>query len=148
MRLFLLAGLVLALAACGSDSGSSDSSGGSGSALEVTETDFALAPAELAVDAEGEVTITAVNNGETEHALEIEGSGVEEETDTIAPGESAEVTVELKPGTYEMYCPIGNHRELGMEGTIVVGGSAGAGSTGATTGETDTDEDDSGYGQG
>ena len=144
VKLFLLAALVLALAACGSDSGSSE---GSSSALEVTETDFALTPSTLTVDAEGEVTIKAVNNGQTEHALELEGSGVEEKTDTVGPGESAELTAELKPGTYELYCPIGNHRQLGMEGTITVGGAAGAGSTGATTGATETD-DDSGYGQG
>jgi uncharacterized cupredoxin-like copper-binding protein len=25
-----------------------------------------------------------------------------------------------KPGRYEMYCPVGNHKEQGMEGTVVV----------------------------
>ena len=146
MKLAAIALLALALAGCGSDD--SSTSAGTNSSLRVSETDFKLDPSSLTVDAAGTVTISAVNDGGTEHALEIEGSGVEEETDTIAPGESAEVTVELKPGRYEMYCPIGNHRELGMEGTIVVGGTAGAGSTGATTGETETGEDDSGYGQG
>ena len=142
MKLFTIALLALVLAGCGSDDTST--SEGSDASLQVSETDFKLDPSSLTVDAAGTVTISAVNDGGTEHALEIEGPGVEEETDTIAPGESAEVTVELKAGRYEMYCPIGNHRELGMEGTIVVGGGAGA----ATTGETETGDDDSGYGQG
>ena len=147
MKLYLLAALVLALAGCGSDSGSS---GGSKSALDVTESEFALTPTKLAVDAEGTVTIRVVNKGETQHALELEGAGVEEETETIGPGESAELTVDLKPGTYEIYCPIGNHRELGMDGTVVVGGGGGGGGTSSTEpNETETDEgDDSGYGQG
>jgi uncharacterized cupredoxin-like copper-binding protein len=25
-----------------------------------------------------------------------------------------------EPGTYEMYCPVSNHREMGMEGEITV----------------------------
>lgn len=145
MKLFALALLALALAGCGSDDSSTSES--ARASLQVSETDFKLDPSTLNVDAAGTVTISAVNDGGTEHALEIEGPGVEEETDTIAPGESAEVTVELQAGRYEMYCPIGNHRELGMEGTIVVGGGAGTATTGGTeTG--DENDDDSGYGQG
>ena len=40
-----------------------------------------------------------------------------------------------------MYCPVGDHRDRGMEGTIIVGGGGG----GTTTDETTTDDDDSGY---
>ncbi len=68
------------------------------------------------------MTFEAVNDGATDHALEIEGNGDEEATETIGAGESATVTLDLKPGTYTMYCPIGNHRELGMEGKITVSG--------------------------
>ena len=57
---------------------------------------------------------------------------VEEETDEIAPGESADLTVDLADGEYEIYCPIDDHRSMGMEGTLVVG----SGSAGGT--ETDT----------
>ena len=39
----------------------------------------------------------------------------------LSPGQSGVLTVDLsKPGTYEFYCPVGNHREQGMEGTITV----------------------------
>lgn len=142
MQALVLAALVLWLAGCGgSDTLATNATS---EAYEVSETDFELEPPSLTVDAQGEVTLTAVNDGETAHALAIEGPDLEEETKTITPGESAEVTVDLKSGSYTMYCPISNHRELGMEGTIVVGGAGSAGTLSTRTDETE----DSGYDQG
>ena len=86
----------------------------------ISETDFALSPSTVTIDAPGTYTFEATNDGGTDHALEIEGNGVEEETDTIGPGESASVTVDLESGTYEMYCPIDGHRDQGMEGEVSV----------------------------
>ncbi len=71
----------------------------------------------------GEITFTAVNTGTMEHALEVEGQGVEEVTEPIAPGESATLTVMLQPGTYVIYCPVTgeyDHRRQGMETTFTV----------------------------
>lgn len=70
----------------------------------------------------GSVTIDLDNPSDNQlpHAVEVEGNGVEEETATIQPGEDASVTVDLEPGTYEFYCPVGNHRAAGMEGTLTV----------------------------
>jgi len=45
-----------------------------------------------------------------------EGESLEEKTDPIAPGESADLTVDLEDGEYEIYCPIGDHKDRGMEG--------------------------------
>jgi plastocyanin len=67
----------------------------------------------------GKVTFTFSNPSQVPHAFEVEGSGVEEETDTITEGE-ASVTVDLKAGSYEYYCPVGQHRAAGMEGTLTV----------------------------
>ena len=67
----------------------------------------------------GKVTFTYDNPSQVPHAFEVEGNGVEEETDTITKSE-ASVTVDLKPGSYEYYCPVGNHRQAGMEGTLAV----------------------------
>jgi uncharacterized cupredoxin-like copper-binding protein len=53
------------------------------------------------------------------HAFEVEGNGVEEETDTITESD-ASVTVDLKPGTYEYYCPVDGHKAAGMKGTLTV----------------------------
>jgi plastocyanin len=142
MRRFLLL-LVVLLAGCGSDD--TEKAGSSAEAVELVATDFAFDQKTVTVEATGEATFRLVNKGATAHALEIEGNGVEEETDSIAPGESGELTVQLDAGEYEFYCPISNHRGLGMEGTLAVGGE-GAADGGATTGETDTGEEDGGYG--
>ena len=148
--LAVLAALVLALGACGSDdeegsgSGSGaqqeDSSGGSGgsggggggggSAVEVSATEFKFDPSDPEVKKAGKVKFTMTNDGQAPHAIEIEGPGGEFKTDTVNGGETASVTADLsKPGTYTMYCPVGNHRQMGMEGKIKVGGGKASNST-------------------
>jgi plastocyanin len=67
----------------------------------------------------GKVTFTYNNPSSVPHAFEIEGNGVEEETETITKSD-ASVTVDLKPGSYEYYCPVDGHRAAGMEGTLTV----------------------------
>jgi plastocyanin len=96
-----------------------DTGGGGGESLTISETEFALDPADPTVAA-GEVTITAVNDGATLHNLEVEGNGVEEITDDLDPGQSDELTLDLEPGEYEIYCAIGDHAAQGMEGTLTV----------------------------
>lgn len=94
--------------------------GAGGETIDVAMTDFAFNPADPSV-APGEVTIKATNDGQTEHAVEVEGPNGEVESDTVAPGAETTFTADLsKPGTYEWYCPISNHRDLGMEGEITV----------------------------
>ncbi len=167
--LALLAALVSVtlVPGCGGDGGGGEAGGdgtttatgeGTGQRVEVSAKDFLFQPARLTVDA-GEVTFVLTNDGNAPHALEIEGNGVEEETDTIDPGDSTELTVDLEDGTYEMYCPVDGHRERGMEGTLTVGAGGGGATTddsegaetetgetqtGTTTDETETGEDDSG----
>ena len=132
MRLALLAFLALVLAACGSggddEEGNGTPAGEGAQTIEIVGTEFALEPATVELDEPGTYT------------LEIEGHGIEEEMEEIGAGESAELTVELtEAGEYEFYCPVGDHRHQGMEGTLVVGGAGGAGTDETTT------EDDGGY---
>jgi len=97
--------------------------------IQVKETEFELKPAEITLDKPGTYVFKAVNSGDTVHALEVEGEGIEEETEEIEPGQSAELKVKLQAGTYEIYCPVGGHKEEGMEGKLTVkeasGGSGG-----------------------
>ncbi len=89
--------------------------------IGVEETEYSLYPSEVVLDSPGTYAFRAVNSGSTTHALKIEGQGIEEQiTENLSPDESAELIVDFEPGTYEFYCPVGNHRELGMEGTITV----------------------------
>jgi uncharacterized cupredoxin-like copper-binding protein len=86
----------------------------------------------------GVYAFKAVNKGSVDHALEVEGQGVEARTDAIAPGDSATLKVDFEDtGSYEIYCPIDGHKNRGMKGSFVVG-SASSGSTSTTTGATVT----------
>jgi uncharacterized cupredoxin-like copper-binding protein len=148
-RLAPIALLVVALAGCGGKSKTAKPaaapSSGSGQTIQVKETEYKLTPSSFTVAKPGTVTFEATNAGQTDHALEVEGNGVEEETSTISPGSSAKLTVDLsKAGTYEVYCPIDGHRSMGMEAKLVVGGG-GAGGGGTTTTETKT-KSSGGYG--
>jgi plastocyanin len=75
--------------------------------------------------AAGTVTFTVTNAGSIPHALEVEGEGIEQETALIQPGSRATLTLTLKPGTYEVYCPVGedSHKKLGMDARLIVGGA-------------------------
>ncbi len=97
----------------------------------LTEWKVELSPA--AVPA-GMVTFTVTNGGSIPHAFEVEGHGVEQETPLIQPGATATLTLALRPGGYEVYCPVGNdsHKKLGMVTTLHVGGVGGAAAPAAT----------------
>jgi uncharacterized cupredoxin-like copper-binding protein len=96
--------------------------------IRVKETEFVLKPAEITLEKPGTYLFKAVNSGGTVHALEVEGQGIEEETEEIQPGQSAELKVKLEAGTYELYCPVDGHKEEGMEGKVIVKeGSGGSG---------------------
>ena len=82
-----------------------------GGALKFDKTELTAKP--------GKVTISMDNPSDVPHAVEVEGNGVEEETKTVT-GAKADVTVDLKAGEYEFYCPVDGHKEAGMEGTLTV----------------------------
>ena len=65
----------------------------------------------------GEVTFAYDNPSQVPHAFAIDD--VEGATDTITESKG-EVTVELEPGSYTYFCPVGSHRQAGMEGTLTV----------------------------
>lgn len=123
-----LAAVGLVASACGgspspSDGAAAPSAGGPppGMSVDVSMTDFRFDLSRQAFAA-GTYTFVATNDGEAPHAVEVVGPGVDDQrTDTVAPGETAEVTVTLQPGSYELYCPVGNHRELGMTTMVTVG---------------------------
>lgn len=141
MRLFavVLVVPILLLAACGGgDDDAADgqtAAGGGSQAVQITATEFAFDPSEITIEA-GSASFELTNDGSAPHALEIEGNGVEEASDTIDGGESTTLELELAEGTYEIYCPVGDHRDRGMEGTLTVGAG------GTTPTEDDSPDDD------
>jgi uncharacterized cupredoxin-like copper-binding protein len=99
--------------------------------VKATETDFHIALSKKGF-APGKYAFVAVNKGQTTHALEITGSGVHATTKDFSPGQRATLTVTLRKGTYDIFCPVPGHKALGMNVTITVGGAATSAAVGAT----------------
>jgi plastocyanin len=145
LPLIVPASAALALAACGSSSGGetgSAASPGNGQEISLSATEYSFDPGAIQIDQPGTYTFTLSNDGSIEHALEVEGQGIEEELEEVAPGSSGQLTVTFsKTGTYEFYCPVAGHRAQGMEGELTAGAaSAGTGTTEDNGGGTGTED--------
>ena len=94
---------------------------GGGQTVDMTAADFKFDPSDPTVKS-GDVTFKLTNDGQSPHSLEIEDvNGQDQEIEgDVSPGQSGTMTVNLPPGKYEFYCPVGNHKEMGMEGEITV----------------------------
>jgi uncharacterized cupredoxin-like copper-binding protein len=63
----------------------------------------------------GAITFNVTNMGKETHGFEIEGSGIEKALKPrLKKGESGSLQVDLKPGTYKVYCPVLGHKRHGM----------------------------------
>ena len=109
--------------------------------ITVQETEFSLTPNQTTLNRPGRYVFRAENDGSVAHALAIEngeegneqgaeeGEGAdgeegekEQSTRNLNPGETADLEVDLQPGTYRLYCPVDNHEERGMRATVTVQG--------------------------
>jgi uncharacterized cupredoxin-like copper-binding protein len=100
--------------------------------VAIKETDFKLSPSTVTLSKPGTYAFKVEDDGSTQHSLEIEGEGVKSEggedeggeaqlEQTLDPGQSGVLLVSFqKPGTYEMYCPVDGHEQMGMKGKVVV----------------------------
>ena len=68
----------------------------------------------------GSVTITMDNPSPVQHAVSVEGNGVDEDGETVGMGDKSSVTADLKPGKYTFYCPVDGHEAAGMKGELTV----------------------------
>jgi uncharacterized cupredoxin-like copper-binding protein len=105
--------------------------------VDVSLTDFKIDPPNPRIAKAGQVQFRVKNDGGTPHNLEVEGpNGETELPSNLNPGQTGTLTVDLsKPGKYEWYCPVENHRDFGMEGEIAVAGGGGQPTTGTGTTE-------------
>ncbi len=121
-RAALLAALLLAAACSGPpDTGVEGTPNGSpqGEPIEVSLREFRI---EMRVQLRDGVKVFVVSNdGQAEHNFVIEGQGIREEfEENLAPGETRTLQMAVQPGTYTVYCPVGNHRGEGMELSLQV----------------------------
>ena len=120
-RLLALAVLSAApVAGCGDAEGGSEPTRDAAASIRLTETEFRLQPAQATVAASGKIRVQVTNRGATVHALALESPGGKRTTDPIDPGATRTLETDLQPGRYVWYCPVGNHRGLGMHGTLTV----------------------------
>ncbi len=69
----------------------------------------------------GPTTFKVTNTGKETHGFEIEGNGIEKEIKPmLKQGKSGSLRVDLKPGTYKVYCPVKGHKMLGMSLELTV----------------------------
>ena len=91
--------------------------------VEVTATEYEFSPARVVVQKPtGPVKIDLTNDGAVAHDLKVRGEDGEDlgGTPIFGPGQTEGTSVELDPGTYEFYCSVSNHEDLGMKGTLEV----------------------------
>jgi uncharacterized cupredoxin-like copper-binding protein len=87
------------------------------SKVAVSETEFKITLASTSFKA-GQITFQVKNTGKIPHDLAIKQTG--DKTKLMQPGGSAELTVTLKAGTYELYCTVPGHEAAGMKQNITV----------------------------
>jgi len=88
-------------------------------ALAVSETEFKIALPKDSLPA-GSYDFDVKNDGHIPHDFVVQGNGVDERTPTIQPGKSETLSVDLKPGTYDVYCSIPGHKQAGMDVKLTV----------------------------
>jgi uncharacterized cupredoxin-like copper-binding protein len=136
---------LLGFAGCGSDDSSSDDSGGSSNKAADSSGGYGAGQSagsgattlKLSADPGGQlkfdktslsakagkVTVVMDNpsSATAPHAIAVEGNGVDKDGQTVQPGSgTSKVTVDLKPGKYQFYCPVDGHEAAGMEGTLTI----------------------------
>ena len=162
--LALVGAVTLAASACGSSSGAGSSAttiteaagggggGASGKTINVTLKDFSIAVASTGSLAAGTYTFHVTNNGPTSHNLTVNGPGVSDKaTPTFAAGGSQDLTVTLTKGTYDLFCSVPGHKQLGMDTHLTVGSggssaAAGGGGSGSSGGSSSSGSTASGGG--
>jgi uncharacterized cupredoxin-like copper-binding protein len=69
----------------------------------------------------GATTFNVTNMGNETHGFEIEGNGIETALKPrLKKGEGGSLQVDLKPGTYKVYCPVIGHKWHGMSLDLTV----------------------------
>ena len=131
MRGLILLAAAVTLASCGSGSSNpattavpSTSAGTAaaapGTAMTVTESEFTITLPSKTLSA-GTYTFKVTNKGKFAHNLTVDGAGVQDKaTPTLAPGSTGDLTVSLQKGSYEFYCSVDSHKDMGMDVTVQV----------------------------
>lgn len=86
--------------------------------ITVEAQDISYSVTEIKGPADTDVAITLVNKGVLEHDLVIDD--LELATELLRPGQEDTIVVNAPAGTYEYYCTVAGHKQLGMVGTLTL----------------------------
>jgi uncharacterized cupredoxin-like copper-binding protein len=132
--------LTLGAAACGGsdNGGGGGDGGGEASTIAVSMKDWEIALDPTTAPA-GPITFDVTNDGPTTHEFEIFSGDVDpatlpvengvavtdgleliDEVEDVTAGSTAQLEVDLEPGTYALICNLADHYEQGMYTTLVV----------------------------
>jgi uncharacterized cupredoxin-like copper-binding protein len=71
--------------------------------------------------AAGKTAFVVHNTGKEKHNFQIEGEGIDKTfLAAVSPDDTKVLHVDLKPGTYKVYCPVKDHASEGMKLNLTV----------------------------
>jgi plastocyanin len=93
---------------------------GGGQTVQVSEKEFKITLPSTTLKP-GSYTFDLTNDGKIQHDLTIQGPGVNKaKTPLINGGQHATLKVKLAAGTYDFYCSVPGHKQLGMDVKVTV----------------------------
>lgn len=99
---------------------STSAAGGGGQTVQVSEKEFKITLPSTTLKP-GSYTFDLSNDGKIPHDLTIDGPGVSNsKTPVINGGQHATLKVKLSAGTYDFYCSVPGHKQLGMDVKVKV----------------------------
>ena len=118
----------------GSGAASDQSTGAAAEVVKAQLGDYTVTPSTTSVPA-GKVTFEATNVGQVPHELMIERMPIKMDApgqpnedaaqgmiDDMGPGQSGSMTLNLKPGNYELFCNVPGHYAMGQHTMFKVTG--------------------------
>ena len=87
--------------------------------ITIEAEEYSYSTEEISVKKGEKVKLTMVNNGRMSHDFVVDDTDIA--TSFVGPGKSVSVEFTIDEiGSYTFFCSVGNHRALGMEGTLEV----------------------------
>ncbi len=116
----LFVGMMFAVFFFGRETSESHAAEGS-KATSTTTPSQTTTPSTAAPSTTESYAFDLTNKGQVGHDLVFNGPGVDnEKTPVIDPGKTAKLTVDLKTGTYDVYCSVPGHKQAGMDVKVKV----------------------------
>jgi len=91
-----------------------------GGEIEIALREYEMKPSRIKARP-GTVVFVLRNEGRFSHDFHVEGPAVDAYAAKFSPGRTVRLEVTLQEGRYKISCPLSNHDQRGMHGTLVAG---------------------------